>query len=99
DWSTSPLSLHDALPIFHVTYGATEALPIASIDAAQRPPGDTGDGTCVGWPVPGIDVRITDAPDGEVGEITVAGPTVSRRYHRLRSEEHTSELQSPYDLV
>lgn len=80
----------------HTTYGATEALPIASIPATQRPPAGDGHGTCVGRPVPGIDVRIvaiTDeplptwsddllVPPGQIGEITVSGPAVSPRYHR-----------------
>jgi len=56
---------------------------------------EAGAGTCVGRPVPPNQVRIiriTDAPlpewsdelqvpDGEVGEITVAGPTVTDTYY------------------
>ncbi|REK91923.1 hypothetical protein DY245_01770 [Streptomyces inhibens] len=54
-----------------------------------------GDGTCVGRPIPGTKVRIiqvTDdplprwnaslpSPPGQVGEIVVAGESVSRHYH------------------
>ncbi|MEU8567105.1 fatty acid CoA ligase family protein [Streptomyces pathocidini] len=84
----------------HVTYGATEALPISSIESAEllgetAERGARGDGTCVGRPVPGIEVRIvavTEEPlpswdglrrlgPGEVGEIVVAGEAVSTRYH------------------
>jgi acyl-CoA synthetase (AMP-forming)/AMP-acid ligase II len=93
-------ALHGAGLRVQATYGATEALPISSIDAAtvlneagQR--SRAGAGTCVGEPVDGIEVRIvriTDEPmptwsdsllarPGSVGEITIAGPTVSRRYH------------------
>jgi acyl-CoA synthetase (AMP-forming)/AMP-acid ligase II/uncharacterized protein YhhL (DUF1145 family) len=98
-------SLHEVLgggehERFHTTYGATEVLQISSISSAEilgetRGRTRTGSGTCVGRPVPGIEVRlvrITDEPipvwsddllvaPGEVGEITVSGPTVSRRYH------------------
>jgi acyl-CoA synthetase (AMP-forming)/AMP-acid ligase II len=90
----------DGPALFSVTYGATEALPISSISAAEiftetRALTRTGSGTCVGRPVPDVEVRIvrlTDAPmptwsddllaePGEIGEITVCGPTVSSRYH------------------
>lgn len=80
-------------------YGATEALPVASIESreilaetADRTA--AGAGICVGCPLPGIDVRIvaiTDAPlatmaeatplpPGEIGEICVRGPVVTRAY-------------------
>ena len=56
-----------------------------------------GAGTCVGRTVPGLDarfIRITDdpigewsdellLPDGEIGEIAVAGPVVTRQYYGL----------------
>jgi olefin beta-lactone synthetase len=93
-------ALHGSGLGVQATYGATEALPISSIDAATvlneaGPRSRAGAGTCVGQPVDGIEVRIvriTDEPmptwsdallakAGEVGEIAVAGPTVSRRYH------------------
>ncbi|MCW2639004.1 MAG: AMP-binding protein [Dactylosporangium sp.] len=95
-------SLHSGQTRLHTTYGATEALPIASIDSAeilretvQRT--HSGGGACVGRPVAGLDVRVLRATDepmptwsdtllvapGQVGEITIAGPTVSRRYHAL----------------
>lgn len=77
----------------HTPYGATEALPVATIgsDELLDLPDD---GICVGRPVPGVDValmRVTDGPvaaltpemrvpDGEVGEVVVRGPVVSRAY-------------------
>jgi acyl-CoA synthetase (AMP-forming)/AMP-acid ligase II len=84
----------------HTTYGATEALPISSIESSEIL-GETsamtrlGQGTCVGMPLDELAlriVRISDEPiaawsddlvvkQGEVGEITIAGPIVSRRYH------------------
>jgi acyl-CoA synthetase (AMP-forming)/AMP-acid ligase II len=81
------------------TYGATEALPIASIDAhdvleVTQHLTRNGKGTCVGKPV-GLEVRVIRISDdpiarwsddllvrpGEVGEIVIAGRTVSPRYH------------------
>ncbi|MDD7939132.1 fatty acid CoA ligase family protein [Actinomycetospora lutea] len=77
----------------HTPYGATEALPVATIgsDELLDLPDD---GICVGRPVPGVDVtlmRVVDGPvealtpelavpAGEVGEVVVRGPVVSRRY-------------------
>jgi acyl-CoA synthetase (AMP-forming)/AMP-acid ligase II len=86
----------------HTPYGATESLPVSSIngralrsDCAEKT--SSGAGTCVGKPMPGIDlrlIRITDepiaewsddllVPDGEYGEITVAGSVVTKEYFGL----------------
>lgn len=83
----------------HTPYGATEALPVASIAASEvlaetAAKTDQGAGVCVGrrfsgiqWqviravdgPIPGIgDAEIL--PEGEIGELIVAGPVVTRRY-------------------
>jgi acyl-CoA synthetase (AMP-forming)/AMP-acid ligase II len=62
-----------------------------------RAQSDEGAGTCVGQPVEGTEVRIIqitdepirswaetqECPDGEVGEICVRGPVVTRSYHNL----------------
>jgi acyl-CoA synthetase (AMP-forming)/AMP-acid ligase II len=80
-------------------YGATEALPVASIGSREilsntHELTNAGAGVCVGRVVAPNDVRvieITDAalnkwsqvrelPVGEVGEITVLGPTVTTAY-------------------
>lgn len=82
--------------IIHSPYGATEALPVASIDhptllketATQTA---QGAGTCVGQPLPGVEVRICQLeglaatpeaalPPGHIGEIWVQGAVVSTRY-------------------
>jgi acyl-CoA synthetase (AMP-forming)/AMP-acid ligase II len=83
----------------YTPYGATEALPVASISAAEVL-GETvsrsrdGAGTCVGRRFPGITwrvIRITDeplrdisavedVPSGEIGELVVRGPVVTRQY-------------------
>ncbi len=77
----------------HSPYGATEALPISSIRADEYAAA-TGRGACVGAPLPGIAVKIIapvdgpiaafaairELPDGEVGEIIVNGPVVTREY-------------------
>ncbi len=91
--------LDDTVAI-HVTYGATEALPIASLESTeilQETAAATalGAGSCVGRPVPGCEVRIVPVSDdpvprwhgglwvapGAIGEIVVAGESVSAHYH------------------
>jgi len=83
----------------HSPYGATEALPLCSIAANEIDAAATlaGRGTCVGRPVPGIELKIialTDAPlasladtrelpAGEIGEIIVRGPVVTQCYDAL----------------
>ncbi|GAB3948693.1 AMP-binding protein [Streptomyces sparsus] len=91
----APLRLHlaealrkavpDTAEILSV-YGATECLPVSAIDdhdlraaRIQPPTGQTG--TCLGRPLPGIRPRILDADPTGLGEIAVAGPTVSPAYH------------------
>ena len=83
----------------HTPYGATEALPVASISATEvlaetAAESDQGAGTCVGSRFPGIRwkvVRARDAPIrninqieelpcGEIGELIVSGPVVTREY-------------------
>ena len=87
------LSMLDAGAQVFTPYGATEALPVASIgsDELLSLPEH---GICVGRPVPGVDValvRVTDEPmtalsddllvaPGEVGEVVVRGPVVSAAY-------------------
>lgn len=95
----------------HTPYGATEALPVSSIassevlsDTAERT--RDGVGTCVGAPLPGVDVRILkpmDAPlesmdaatvlsSGEVGEIVVSGPSVTVQYDGLPHVDALSKI-------
>ena len=82
--------LSDACEI-HTPYGATEALPVASIGSKEL--GELDElGICVGRPVPGVAVTLTEITDdpifevrpvaqGHVGEVVVSGPNVSRAYH------------------
>ena len=85
--------------LVHTPYGATESLPVASIESREVL-GETaaatakGKGTCVGRRFPAIDwkiIAITDGPvasidkaeelpQGQIGELMVRGPVVSRRY-------------------
>ncbi|MEO5616535.1 MAG: AMP-binding protein [Candidatus Eisenbacteria bacterium] len=57
-------------------YGLTETSPVACANRPQRPlPGG------VGWPLPGVDVRIVD-PDAEGnGEVAIRGPNVMIGYY------------------
>jgi len=57
-------------------YGLTEASPVISVawPRTKTPAGS------VGWPLPGIEVRI-DSPSGEgVGEVLARGPTIMAGY-------------------
>ena len=97
----------------HTPYGATEALPVASISAtevlaetAERT--RTGAGVCVGHRFPGIDwkvIRIVDGPidtidqaeelpGGEIGELIVCGPVVTREYVTRREANRLGKIGS-----
>jgi acyl-CoA synthetase (AMP-forming)/AMP-acid ligase II len=83
----------------YTPYGATESLPVASLGSKEilqhtREKTEQGGGTCVGHPLPGMQVRIiqiTDEPihnwqeaellePGQIGEVVVKGPVVTRQY-------------------
>ena len=90
----------------HSPYGATEALPICSISSGEIP-ADSVAGACVGRPLSGIEVRIigiSDAPIanltetqvlpvGEIGEIIVSGPTVTKEYDGLPEATAAAKIQ------
>src|SRR5699024_12665808 len=91
----SPLSLHDALPIF------SDTLKILRSDISQptgltvltcKLPADFA-------PTPGqfvVPVSYNSLLEGETATAEAAQATATEV---LRSEEHTSELQSRFDLV
>ncbi|WP_405495268.1 fatty acid CoA ligase family protein [Streptomyces sp. NBC_00096] len=103
----------------HVTYGATEVLPITSIESEEilaetAGRAALGAGTCVGRPVPGTFLRIepvtdgpmralapgtdTDPEPGRVGEILVAGDSVSPRYHAAPQADALHKVaEEPYE--
>lgn len=97
--------LNDDAQVF-TPYGATEALPVASIGSHEilgetAAVSEQGGGTCVGRPVPHAMVRVIRivdgpiaewsdelcVPPGEIGEIVVKGPVVTKSY--LTSETAT----------
>ena len=95
----------------YTPYGATEALPVSSI-ASTEVLSETavrtalGDGTCVGKPLPGVDVRIieqvegaiatfaeiVELPVGAIGEIIVRGPSVTRGYDKRPDADSDSKI-------
>ena len=86
----------------HTPYGMTEALPITDISLAEIDAAGTGNGVCVGRPLPGVRVRIsaldsTGAATGELtvaldvtGEVCVSAAHVKDRYDQLWATEHAS---------
>lgn len=91
----------------HSPYGATEALPIATISSTEIEP-DSTRGACVGRPVPEVDIRIiaiTDVPiadlsatrelpTGETGEIIVSGPMVTKMYDAMPEATLQAKIQA-----
>ncbi len=89
----------------HSPYGATEALPVASIDSGEIDL-ESVQGACVGRPVRGIDVRIIPVvdgpssdpaaarslPPGKIGEIIVRGPVVTQSYDALPDADAAAKI-------
>lgn len=95
----------------HTPYGATECLPVSTIEASEIL-GETGRGartglgTCVGRPMPGVEIRVVRPTEGaiarmedaepcaagEVGEVLVTGPTVTREYDGLPEATRLAKL-------
>lgn len=96
----------------HIPYGATEALPIISITGSEVV-ADTwpltlqGKGTCVGRPLPGIEVLVIGAvdeaiaefnkdivlPAGQIGEIIVKGAVVTKSYFNNEAENRRAKIK------
>ena len=95
----------------YTAYGATESLPVAFAtgsmilsETAQEY--YSGKGTCVGYPVDQVSVRIIKITDAavsvladvdycanyEVGEIMVQGPVVTQEYFRRQEETWKSKV-------
>ena len=92
-------------------YGATESLPVASIESREIL-GETsaltavGRGICVGRPLEGMCVRIITIsdesietwadslclPQGEIGEICVKGPVVTKEYFRKKAATKLAKI-------
>lgn len=102
--------LHADAEIF-TPYGATESLPVASISAREvlaetMRHSRNGSGTCVGRPLPGIDIRIMEISDlpepqlrpeklfgeGEIGEILVRGGVVTSAYYNNPEETALAKI-------
>ncbi|MCK6545075.1 AMP-binding protein [Myxococcota bacterium] len=66
-------------------YGLTEASPVLTVGwpRMKTPPGS------VGWPLPGIEVRIHQADENGVGEVIARGPTIMDGY--LDNPEATAQ--------
>ena len=95
----------------HTPYGATEALPVATIGsdellAKTRMFTDRGCGVCVGRPVVPMQVRILPISDSilsecpglaprQLGEIAVAGPVVTRSYFQRAGATELAKIVDP----
>ena len=70
------------IPVVLCAYGLTETTGVVAM-TTRADPFDAGAST-VGWPVPGVEIRLVDpdAPDVEVehGEVLVRGPSVMAGY-------------------
>jgi acyl-coenzyme A synthetase/AMP-(fatty) acid ligase len=96
----------------HTPYGATESLPIVSMEgkeilAATWALTRIGKGTCVGRPLPGIQIKIIhisdeaietyrddlELPCGNIGEIIVKGGVVTRSYENNSEETRRAKIK------
>lgn len=101
----------------YTPYGATESLPVANISGKEvlettAHLTEEGKGTCIGYPVPGTQVKIIRSNDselgkleaaeelgpGEVGEIIVHGDVVTRSYLNAEKETRLAKIGSGEDL-
>jgi acyl-CoA synthetase (AMP-forming)/AMP-acid ligase II len=93
-WADAPRVLPNGR--LHSPYGATEVLPVASVAADEIVPASSA-GSLIGRPLPDNRVKIIavqdgpiasldharELPRGEIGEIIVTGPTVTKAYDAL----------------
>jgi acyl-coenzyme A synthetase/AMP-(fatty) acid ligase len=96
--------LSEVLPYaeLHTPYGMTEALPLTDISLPELEQAGSGNGVCVGRPLPGVRLRISPldslgraigSPTDQLeitGEICVSAAHVKHRYDRLWATERAS---------
>src|SRR5207249_10060769 len=97
--ATSPLSLHDALPILTGTSLSTAATATATIamTTLQKAIIAVALTATVGTGI--YEARQTSSFRSQVQRIQEQQSENIQQLERERSEEHTSELQSRFDLV
>ena len=106
-WADAPRVLPNGQ--LHSPYGATEALPLCSISAAEVR-ADSVAGACVGRPIEGLQVkvvplidgplgRVDPQPPGEIGEIVAEGPVVTRSYDALPEATAMAKISFPRTLL
>src|SRR5205807_5343190 len=98
-FASSPLSLHDALPIwklFRATLVLACAFGTVSLAAAQVTPPVTP--STIAVPA-GNSAYLVGHAFGSQGYTCLPTSTGGTAWNPSRSEEHTSELQSPCNLV
>lgn len=95
-------------------YGATESLPIVSIESREVidqtwHQTQQGKGTCVGRPLPGMEIRVIEIADqpiahidqthslaaNEIGEIIVSGNVVTKGYDNNDEETRLAKIGDP----
>lgn len=105
-WADAPAVLTGGK--LHSPYGATEALPVASVGSDEIPAGPAI-GALVGRPLPENQVKIItlvdgpiatladarELPPGEIGEIIVTGPGVTKEYDQLPEATALAKIQTP----
>src|SRR5206468_5411294 len=91
--SISPLSLHDALPIFYNSTDPTKT------ETGSSPTTLIWDLTNMTFTVNGMTFHNNIPGQGRVAHDTGSITWELLSYDPVRSEEHTSELQSRSDLV
>lgn len=104
-WADAPRILVNGT--LHSPYGATEALPVATVSGAEATMGAVN-GSLIGRPLPANQVKIIalhdgpiaslaaarELPPGEIGEIIVTGPTVTREYDQLPEATALAKIQN-----
>ncbi len=107
-WADAPRVLTNGK--LHSPYGATEVLPVATVSADEVPVGATG-GSLIGRPLPANQVKIIalhdgplasldqarELPAGEIGEIIVTGPTVTKIYDHLPEATAAAKIQNRFE--
>jgi len=95
----------------YTPYGATESLPVSNVSGKYILENASklthqGKGTCLGKPVPTIQVKIIkitddpivdiknaiELPTGEMGEIIVSGSVVTKEYFKMREKTEETKI-------